>query len=371
MRRERVFGIVFMVLFCFFSIQNFGKDKGPLFLELEEILSIGSLKDDLLFQWVGVVSDFQGFIYITDTMDYSLKKFDGQGNFLKKTGGKGQEPGEFLAPRLVACTEKSVLVTDQYIPGIQVFDKELNYVRRVSISVSVADFKILPNKRIAVTTLDYGRGGRIQIYDDKGVNLKSVQYAGKEKSPLKNLVNFECDSEGNFYLAYNFRDRIEKIDTNGKSLWSRSILQIKAIKKKRIALWEVPTEIVYKDVALDSKGRIFILGGSFSKNTSRDVYVLDKEGNWVATLTLPEPSHCIYLDAQDHLYSRANEGLTLKKYRVKERKMLQRETRVVSSLGRSRLENRLYGGSGISGKLRRLSVMRENTPRKIPLKEVQ
>ncbi|HDZ25596.1 MAG TPA: 6-bladed beta-propeller, partial [Candidatus Aminicenantes bacterium] len=71
-----------------------GKDIKKILLE--EVLSIGSLEDDALFQWVGVISDSDSYIYVTDNMDYSLKKFDDQGNLIKKTGQKGKGPGEFL-----------------------------------------------------------------------------------------------------------------------------------------------------------------------------------------------------------------------------------------------------------------------------------
>ena len=79
----------------------------------------------------------------------------------------------------------------------------------------------------------------------------------------------------------------------------------------------LPTKLVYKDIALDSSGNVFILGGSFSKNPSSDIYVLSPEGELLTTITLPETSHCIYIDSRNFLYSRANEGVTLKKFRLK------------------------------------------------------
>jgi hypothetical protein len=75
----------------------------------------------------------------------------------------------------------------------------------------------------------------------------------------------------------------------------------------------LPGYFIYKDIALDGKGNVFVLGGSLSKNKSRDVYVLDVNGNMKSTITLPDSTHCIYLDKNNNLYSRANEGMTLKK----------------------------------------------------------
>ena len=78
----------------------------------------------------------------------------------------------------------------------------------------------------------------------------------------------------------------------------------------------VPQEIIFKDVVLDKKGNLFVLGGDFSENNSRDVYVISSEGKHLTTFTLPEASHCLYLDGDNFLYSRGGEGITLKKYRI-------------------------------------------------------
>jgi hypothetical protein len=134
---------------------------------------------------------------------------------------------------------------------------------------------------------------------------------------MMDWVEIDFDSGGNLYVVYNFQDRIEKFDADGLRVWSRSLLNIKKIKTKRIGPWDVPDKIIFKDVALDSDDRMYILGGGHSENPSRDVYVLDADGRPVTTFTLHEPSHCIYLDSNNYLYSRANDGITLKKYRLK------------------------------------------------------
>jgi len=288
----------------------------PQKIALEEVLSIGSFDDDTLFQWVGVAVDPEGNIYVTDAMDYALKKFDAEGNLLGKNGRRGQGPGEFTAPRLLDSSEEFLFVTEQYQPVIKVFDKELAYKFNISVDGPVGDIKVLGDDLVAVVVLSARNKSNIHFYDRKGRIVKKMNFSERSSHLLMDMVSFDLDGQGNCYLAYNFVDRIVKFDSSGKRLWSRDLLGIEPVKREKISSYIVPTEIVYKDVAVDRSGNIYVLGGKFSKNRSRDVYVLDPDGELLSTLTLPDSSHCIYIDRKNFLYSRANDGITLKKYRM-------------------------------------------------------
>jgi len=291
--------------------------REPLKIYLEEVLSIGSLDDDILFQWVAVVAD-PGKLYVTDTMDYSIKLFDEKGNLLKKTGKKGQGPGEFSAIRFLGISEQFLYVTDQYMPGIQVFDKDLNYKKRIPVFIPISGIKVISDDEIAVGSLsaDGEKKGMIFIYNQKGEVVREIKYLDKKAPLMLDMVSFDFDPQGNLYIAYTFQDRVEKFDPDGKKLWSKRLVKVKKLETKKIQSFELPTKVIYKDVALDSSGHLFVLGGSYSKNPSQDVYVLNPEGKLLTTITLPDTSHCIYIDSQGYLYSRANEGITLKKFRM-------------------------------------------------------
>jgi hypothetical protein len=310
---KRILGLIFLA----WCIANGCAAESKIFkVTLEEVLSVGSLDDDTLFQWVGVAADADDQIYVTDAMDYSLKKFDAQGQLIRKAGRKGQGPGEFLAPRLLGLSEDYLFVTDQNVPGIQVFNHDLQFIHRLPIKIPVGDIKVLSDGRIAAVALVLNQSGCIHVYDLEGHISNKIQYSTHKEPTMMDWVEIEFDSRSNLYVVYNFQDRVEKFDIIGNKVWSRPILGLKKVKTKKVGPWEVPDKIVFKDVMTDRDDRLYILGGGHSENPSRDVYVLSPQGEHLTTFTLPESSHCIFIDGKNFLYSRANEGITLKKYRM-------------------------------------------------------
>jgi hypothetical protein len=283
---------------------------------LEEVLSIGGLNEETLFQWTGVAADDEGFIYVLDAMDYSLKKFDVRGKLLKKTGGKGQGPGEFMAPRLLDGSGDSLYATDQNAAAIFVFDRNLEFKRMIPCPSLIEHLKALGDGRVAVSVLGFQEPGRILILNGEGKLLSELAYADKGSGPLMDSISFVPDGRGHFYLAYLFQDRVEKWTVEGKRLWGVKLLGGKKTGTKKIASFVLPGETCLKGIALDGRGHVFVLGGRLAKNPSRDVFVLSQDGELLTTFTLPDTSHCLYIDRAHFLYARGDDGITLKKYRI-------------------------------------------------------
>lgn len=286
-------------------------------VNLEEVLSVGSLNDDTLFMWVDIEAVPGKGFYVTDTMDYSIKHFSAQGELIKKQGRKGQGPGEFLAPRSLEMTDDYIYVMDQYLNGIHMFERDgLNFAKIIPFRNPITDFKVISDDRIAVIPTSMHSVGKIQIIDSEGEKISSFIYWDSGRIALLDAVNFDIDRDGNIYMAYNFQDRIEKFNSEGKKIWSTSLLGKKKIEKEKVDRVTVPTEIVFLSLDRDAQGRIYVLGGDLSKNPRRDIYILSPSGERIGTVTLPESSHCIYIDAENHLYARGNAGVTIKKYRM-------------------------------------------------------
>jgi len=286
-------------------------------LSLRETLSIGGLDDDLLFQWTGLTVDRAGNIYVLDMMDDLLKKFDPNGKPAGRTGGKGLGPGEFLAPRLLDGTDRFLYATDQNVMGIMVFDHELKYRRLIRTPSLVSHLAALSDDRIAVTGLSMTGESAILIMDGEGKVISRWEYTERKSGFLQDSVSFAPDGRGGFLIAYLFQDRVERWSGPSARTWAKSYFGGEPVSTEKIGGFALPTETCFKDVALDSRGLIYVLGGNRAKHPGRDVLVLDSGGSLVQVLTLPEPSHCAYIDGKDRLYVRANDGVTIRRYEIR------------------------------------------------------
>lgn len=287
---------------------------------LKEILSIGSVDDDILYEWAGITTDPAGNIYLTDSIDCHIKKFSKEGKLLKKGGGKGQGPGEFLAPRLIKYFKNAIYVNDQYIPGIQIFDEELNYKGKILLKVPVFDFKVINEELMALTTLTSEKTFYIYFYDRNGNLKEKIPYYISEdiSKNMLGLAKFEIDKNGNFYIIFVYQDIIEKLDSKGNPIWRKSLFKGEKSKmeKSKYGPFALPENTIYKDIEIDRNGYIYILTGSIAENRSRDVYVLSPKGDYITKFTLQDTTHLIHIDSENNIYSRAEMGVTLKKYSI-------------------------------------------------------
>lgn len=315
----------FLILFLMMEWTFFGFVMGKGKLEevfLEEVLSVGSLESDVIYMWAGITTDSQGTIYVTDAMDYSIKKFNQEGVFMGKVGRKGKGPKEFLAPRDIRYFKEHLYVTDQYIPGIKVFDGNLKYQSHIPLKFPVWDFEILSEEKIFISSPIMSRPERLILVDSQGEMDREMEWSGEFDEYWERFLKFETDDQGSVYVIFTFQDKIKKYNKDRDLIWTKSLFGQRRVKRERTknSKWghqEVPLETVYKDIALDTQGRVYILGGDFSKHSGRIVYVLDEEGNRLTQFLLPESSHCIHIDDHNFLYSRGEEGTSVKKYSMK------------------------------------------------------
>jgi len=289
----------------------------PMKAILQEVLSVGGLSEDKLLMWVGLAVDDDGRMFVTDALDFSIKIFDTQGRLVRKAGRAGTGPGQFQAIRELGLSRSEVYVTDQYRPEVSVFSKQLEFQRAIPLSRAISCLRVGPDGTLAAVGLAMKKGDRAAIWlaDSRGRTTGEIAYGIDPENPATDRACFAFSGQ-DLVLAYNFKDRVERVDRQGRKAWSRSLFHLPDVPMKSFMGMKLPNKFIYKDVAVDSSGRIYVLGGALADPPSREVYVLSPKGELLARITLPDTSHCLAIDSRDFLYSRADDGLAIKKFIV-------------------------------------------------------
>jgi hypothetical protein len=111
---------------------------GEPILTLEEDLTIrgDETREEQMFQDVRTLAvDETGNIYALDEQAGNIKIFDGQGQFLRTIGQKGQGPGEFGLPIAVLITpDREILVHDMGQRALKFLDQEGRFLHHISIA---------------------------------------------------------------------------------------------------------------------------------------------------------------------------------------------------------------------------------------------
>lgn len=306
-KKTNIFFVFIVVVSVLFGVNAF---------QIRLNLTIGSEEDSLLYRWVSVAVDDEGNMYVTDMMDCSLKKFDNRGNFIKKAGRKGQGPGEFTSPAIIRYYSDRLYVSEQQMPGIQVFDLELNFIERIPFNIPIGDFIVFNENKILLLSPmsdDYC------YVDAKGtIDNKIAFKQDSSNNMFMRMKKAAVDKDNNKYILSMFQGMLEKYDKNDKHLWTLKLKNTPNKIKFKKAMpgmdVEVPEKMLYKGVAVDKNGWILVLIGQADTNSSRSIIILDPSGKQAGEVLLQEASHYLYCDKNNRIYVGRNQGTSLKVY---------------------------------------------------------
>ncbi|MDP3645512.1 MAG: peptidoglycan-binding protein [bacterium] len=198
----------------------------------------------------GIAVDAQGYVYVADTANHRIQKFDSNGTFLTKWGTQGLLPnsldGQFYGPVDVAVdVQGSVYVVDNANNRIQKFNSNGTFLAKWG-SQGNGNSQFSSPSGIGldssgnVYVADYGNN-RIQKFDSNGTFISKWGTQGSGNGQFDGPMDIAVDAQGNSYVAdYTFNNRIEKFDSNGNFL-----LQWGGVSAP-------------SGVALDSSGNVFV-----------------------------------------------------------------------------------------------------------------
>ena len=198
---------------------------------------------------VGIVI-YENNVYVVDEMQNIIQKFDNNGNFVSKWGEFGAEDGQFNKPQGITIDSNGIIyVADSKNHRIQQFTTDGEFLSSFGKS-GFGDGKLKIPVDVAVHddfiyVSDPGNY-KIEKYSSDGVYLKSFDYrfGGFSAKP----GGLTTDPDGNIYFVDSAKYRIVKINSDGRTLatWGEV--------GKGVGKFVQP-----KDLVLDNAGYLFVL----------------------------------------------------------------------------------------------------------------
>lgn len=172
-----------------------------------------------------------GYVYIADTGNCRVQKFDVYGRFLTEWGGCGNADGRFSQPTGVAVSERGdVYVADWGNHRVQRFDSFGRYLGKWGSSGNQrGQFQhpravVVDHSGNVYVADNLAQIDRVQKFDANGQFLAEWGLSAGENAAINEPQGMAIDGAGHLYVSISGNDHIQKLDSNGKHLtqWGSS-----------------------------------------------------------------------------------------------------------------------------------------------------
>ncbi|MEO0279993.1 MAG: NHL repeat-containing protein [candidate division WOR-3 bacterium] len=155
------------------------------------------------------------FIYIADSQNDRVQKFNKYGNFILTFGKHGKNKGEFIQPDFISYYKNKLFVSDRNNSRIEIFDLKGNYLFEFGgphIFNQTGGVSFDKNGNIYISDIHHHR---INVFDQQGNYIRSFGEYGDTTGKLNQPHGiFILDTL--IYIANRQNNRVEVFNINGK-----------------------------------------------------------------------------------------------------------------------------------------------------------
>jgi tripartite motif-containing protein 71 len=254
----------------------------------------------------GIGVDPQGNLYVMDSLNNRVQKFDSDGQFLTTWGTSGNGAGEFQCLNycmLAVDRQGNVYVTDIGNARVQKFDSEGKFLKQWGSSGDgdgqfSYPFGIAVDQNKNVYIGDVGNT-RIQVFDDSGIFVAKWGTPGYNPGQFSSdLADIAVDSKGNIYVTdrstgvskFNhdrqFLTRLEDCgdakritSATGIAVDVQDNLYVFDLSNSRVCKFDPSGKYLDQWDGSDSADGAFTLGGGVAVDQQGNVYVSEPFAN--------------------------------------------------------------------------------------------
>ncbi len=245
------------------------------------------------------------FIFIADTKNKRVQKFDHNGEFMKSlvTGGEG--PDHVLEPVDIELSGKNIFISDARKRKILILDKNEKYISSLSVPYAVRNINYFQNylyilkfsssAQVALALQDVPKGylgHRVNLLNNQ-VDLNFCEYLNPLNQTFTFIANFssmDVDNKGNIWVAYCFLNKIIKFNKEGEKIKEfKSIFTEKERKPMKLSDINPRPFPINKKIRVDKKGNVYILAGASREGLDafKIIFKYDNDGNYLGEMYFP------------------------------------------------------------------------------------
>jgi sugar lactone lactonase YvrE len=264
-----------------------------------------------------------GGVIVSDKLSYQIKRFDRRGKLIWPFGKRGSGNGEFKGPGPIDHFKGTIAVSDFSSHRVQLFSEDMKFISSFMAAGPVFDLHFDAQGNIWVGAYTGKKNSGLFKYGRNGKMVSSAPLRYTSGDFFDDLFSFAIQPSGKIVVAYMVQNKIEIWDTSAKfeKQFQVSGFPPRPNYKSLSNGMRVPDGNIFRKTAVDRRGNIFLLTEQFTDNPLRDVQVLDPEGKYVTTFTLPAKAHLIFVDGSNNLFTIESKRTLVRKYKILSKKL--------------------------------------------------